>query len=903
MAILFCCKTLKYFISNIFIQNQELLMFISKKSMESLQIFKEEVHPSLIKGKGKSKEGFSLYNVAFITTSQGRRLLKKKMKNPIYDKANLLHRLDILKILLKNFNEEDYKTLRKNLAKICDLGTLLIKFRDYRTQFEDWRKLKQSLDGVFHLFSFLKSHPNLSIFETKIKFFYDLLHLVPYESLEALRNIINKCLNFTGEGAKKGSIIEINHGINEELDNLKRVFYQLDEFLELYAQDELNKLRSLSQRNPLAKQISSIGFSFFPQVGYMILIPKSDTSCDQKHNNEKETMYPSTKISDPYLQSPIISEEESNISDENDKEKEDSNDDIKSKEAKFNYKEKYDFNPKIDTNTNRNENVNRNNLWKQNFYKNQSNNFNFHNNFSQENSSIYQENNVINKNFSKNNTNKSNENDNFSKESSNINNSNTFVSKENAEMDSNIEASIDKDFDERDLLLKHETINHLRQNLPHRKIFQETFGLSEDWDFHFELENFLYFKNAFTNDLDLAYGDIYEHSIAIEQEILRTLEDEVLRNNESLLYLNDLIGEIDFFLAIAITAKEYNLKCPEITDEPILMIHKGRHLLMEILLRQSFIPNSFVVYNYKDQYDNNFEAAQNSLINKNYSNRVSILTGPNFSGKSVFLKQIGIIVYMAQIGSYVPAEYCKLGLFDKILTNIHLNDSLSCEENGLLEEIQGMLENIRISTNRSLLLIDELGRNSNFDDNLSLFIALVKYLSSGVFPINKSLSPSITEENIDSDSFLGNFFEKMKKQYNRIPLSILTTHLKDLEIIQENYLVRYLEMQVVFLDNKQIPIDFGIESMGKNYCENRLKQWKLLNLSNKLVYLYKLKPGFSLKSFAIFLANELLNEEWIIKRAFQVQISLLELEKIQILPDLEKKFFDKTKIIIEKINK
>lgn len=767
-------------ISNIKLQDKELIMFISKKSLEALQIFKEEIHPSLIKGKGRSKEGFSLYNVfeSFISTSQGRRRLKQRMKNPLYDKAKLQNRLDIIQALILHLSEEDFKALRKNLMKICDFGSLLIKFRDFRTQYEDWRKLKVSLEGFFHLISLIKSHPNKTSIEEKLQVVHDLLNLIPYETLDALRNIINKCLNLNSEGIRqKSSMIEINHGINEELDNLKRIFCQLDEFLELYAQDELNKLKGLSKQNLTAKIISSIGFSFFPQVGYMILIPKSDLLEESKYSKDlsDNISYPSTK------------------------------------------------NSELLTKTSTND-----------------------------------------------------------------------ISFENL-------SDIESIYDTKDLLLKHETIVHLRENLPHRKMFHETFGLTEDWDFHFELEDFLYFKNSFTNDLDSAYGDIYEHSIAIEQEILRTLEEEVLRNNECLLYLNDLIAEFDCCLSFALTTHEYNLKMPIFSDQPNILIRKGRHLLLEILLRQSFIPNDFVVYNYIDDYDNNFEASQQSLINKNYSNRVSILTGPNFSGKSVFLKQIGLIVYMAQIGSYVPAEYCKLGLFDKILTNIHLNDSLSCEESGLVEEIQGLLENLRMASNRSLVLIDELGRNSNHEDNLSLFIALIKYISTGTFSINTKLINEGKE--LKKEIGFENFFEKMKEQFKKIPIAIITTHLKDLELIQENYLVRYLEMQVIFLSKDQKPLEINEIINNENNYENRVKQWKALDLSNKLVYLYKIKPGFSLNSFAIFLAHELLKEEWIVERAFNIQMALLNIEKVPLLPEIEQKFYEKTKNIIEKMNK
>jgi DNA mismatch repair ATPase MutS len=111
-------------------------------------------------------------------------------------------------------------------------------------------------------------------------------------------------------------------------------------------------------------------------------------------------------------------------------------------------------------------------------------------------------------------------------------------------------------------------------------------------------------------------------------------------------------------------------------------------------------------------------------------------------------------------------------------------------------------------------------------------------------------------------------------------------------------------MQVVFLNKDQKPIDLEIlcdVNEAKNY-ENRLKQWKSLDLSNKLVYLYKMKPGFALNSFAIFLANDLLNEDWIIKRAFQIQTSLLNVEKIETLPEIDQRFLEKTKTIIAQIH-
>lgn len=106
------------------------------------------------------------------------------------------------------------------------------------------------------------------------------------------------------------------------------------------------------------------------------------------------------------------------------------------------------------------------------------------------------------------------------------------------------------------------------------------------------------------------------------------------------MFINDIIAEIDCFQAFAAVSREFNLTMPEISENPIFLINQGRHLLTEILLKEQFIANDYIVYNYNDDYDNNFESNESFLINKNFSNRCGILSGPNFSGKSIFLKQV-----------------------------------------------------------------------------------------------------------------------------------------------------------------------------------------------------------------------------------------------------------------------
>jgi DNA mismatch repair protein MSH5 len=116
--------------------------------------------------------------------------------------------------------------------------------------------------------------------------------------------------------------------------------------------------------------------------------------------------------------------------------------------------------------------------------------------------------------------------------------------------------------------------------------------------------------------------------------------------------LNDLVAELDCIRTFVKVIKEYNLVKPVLVDESVVLIKEGRYLLTEQINKgvKQFVSNDLIVYNYIDEYDNSVNAKEADYINPNYSNRQILLTGPNYSGKSIFLKQIGLIVYMAHIG-------------------------------------------------------------------------------------------------------------------------------------------------------------------------------------------------------------------------------------------------------------
>lgn len=154
---------------------------------------------------------------------------------------------------------------------------------------------------------------------------------------------------------------------------------------------------------------------------------------------------------------------------------------------------------------------------------------------------------------------------------------------------------------------------------------------------------------------------------------------------------------------MACVAKQYGLTRPIIGDG--IIISQGRHLLQEMFV-PSFIPNDFCPE----------------------SKKVTILTGPNSSGKSVFMKQLGLIQYMGQIGGFVPAEMAQIVLVDKLLTRMNTKDASVSGESTFSFELRQMKNALEAATGNSLLLIDEFGKGTSPEDGIALLAALVKYL-------------------------------------------------------------------------------------------------------------------------------------------------------------------------------
>ncbi|KAJ4864495.1 exo70 exocyst complex subunit domain-containing protein [Trichoderma breve] len=222
-----------------------------------------------------------------------------------------------------------------------------------------------------------------------------------------------------------------------------------------------------------------------------------------------------------------------------------------------------------------------------------------------------------------------------------------------------------------------------------------------------------YYKNRHMTDLDNQYGDIYSQiSEDREVEVMQKLAVDIIAQENTLLAAATICGEFDALLALAIGATKYGWNAPQMTTENIIDIKGGRHPLQE-LLAPSFIPNDCFISD-----DNTAPGRRVQAL---------VLTGPNQSGKSVYIKQVAAIVYLAHIGSYVPADKAVIGTVDKILTRISSRESVSSTGSTFALDLKQVSHAMKYATSRSLIILDEFGNGTTADDGSPKVLAATHF--------------------------------------------------------------------------------------------------------------------------------------------------------------------------------
>ncbi len=195
----------------------------------------------------------------------------------------------------------------------------------------------------------------------------------------------------------------------------------------------------------------------------------------------------------------------------------------------------------------------------------------------------------------------------------------------------------------------------------------------------------------------------------LESEIFDQLRKEIADHAAEILSIAVRIAELDVFISLAEAAFQHKYCKPLVSDSDWYLIEEGRHPVVERILPpgEPFIPND---------------------LGMNSQTQIMLITGPNMAGKSCYLRQVGLIAMMAQMGSFVPARRAEIGVFDRIFTRVGASDNLGGGESTFLVEMNETANILHNATSRSLILLDEIGRGTSTFDGLSLAWAITEYL-------------------------------------------------------------------------------------------------------------------------------------------------------------------------------
>ena len=201
-----------------------------------------------------------------------------------------------------------------------------------------------------------------------------------------------------------------------------------------------------------------------------------------------------------------------------------------------------------------------------------------------------------------------------------------------------------------------------------------------------------------------------EKQVNLEYEIFTEIRAEVNKYTSRIQEISSIVSEIDLLISLADIADKYNLIRPTFNDKHEIEIIEGRHPVVEAVNKVDYVPNDIIM---KDC-------------------DCLLITGPNMAGKSTYMRQLAIIVIMAQIGSFVPCKSCSIPLFDKIFTRIGASDDLVSGESTFMVEMKEANYALLNATKNSLILFDELGRGTATYDGMSLAYAILEYIHNTI---------------------------------------------------------------------------------------------------------------------------------------------------------------------------
>ena len=630
------------------------LLYCSPKTKNELCIFQYQLHPSLIKGYGKGKEGLSIYNLFNkCSTVQGKRLLKHMILFPLKDQDKLNKRYQCIQDLSDINNYTIIKGFLSNLSTIKDLEIIIDDLKSFVINPKVWIVLDNSLSGIIRIYQIMQT------LKKRISILSDILENINFEDIQKIYDFLSVCFEFW----RVDEVPIIKEGVSDTLDEINKQYRGIDEIL----QKKASEYRDLLPKNTFFDEFQ---ICFYPQIGYLIGIIKNDKYkyLMQKYGQE----FLSQLDTKEYFEFPldeIINNNNININEDNKKLFSNNNslnsynasDIINSKEKKEKYKGQRQvsnimkLNDEEITNTNNSIISNTNNKT---------------------------ENNKINDIMTQ--IKEEQENEDEDKNISNINkikNNNEIKEKIVEENENEIDNDNDNENEIRPLTNYEETLILIKLKIQDMN----------DLKFQFHDEKLIYYKNYITEELDTKYGDLQSKLLDCENNVFRQISKQILSFESELIKVNKFIAFLDIFIHFSIFADKYQLYKPTInSDISKLEFKEGRNVITEILIGANYIPSSF---------------------NSN-EKTINIISGPISSGKTIFLSLIGTLTYLAQIGTFIPAMNYKSTVFKMILSNLSVSENNIDQLSGFTTEAKEIKKIIDIYENE-VLYTDKKNENNN----------------------------------------------------------------------------------------------------------------------------------------------------------------------------------------------
>ena len=347
------------------------------------------------------------------------------------------------------------------------------------------------------------------------------------------------------------------------------------------------------------------------------------------------------------------------------------------------------------------------------------------------------------------------------------------------------------------------------------------------------------FTTARLIELDNEVRGAADRARGIEQEIIARLIEMVKDASGSLMYAADLLADADVWGTLAECAEEYRWVRPVITDDCGFDVRGGRHPVVEKILRsraQQFVRNDCVLSAKPTKQssdcrvqssDNNENKSNSELCNLNsrsYDQCIALITGPNMAGKSTYLRQNALIVVLAHLGSFVPADSAKIGICDQLFSRVGASDNLAAGQSTFMVEMTETANILNRATEKSFIIFDEIGRGTATFDGLSIAWAVLEFL------------------------------DKLA------PRTLFATHYHELtSLVRES-------------------AEFRVQSSDKNKLNSELctlNSVKALTISvaehnNEIIFLHKIVPGVATSSYGIHVAKMAGMPDAVVLRAEQV---------------------------------